>query len=81
MEMLYYTVAAIFLYAVSDWILNRIEISRGKRFENRTLVFFAIILVLSVILFNLIQQLRAPPGTVAPAYDEPAHQELGDTPQ
>lgn len=81
MEMIYYTVAAIFLYAVSDWILNRIETSRGRRFENRTLVFFAIILVLSVILFNLIQQLRAPPGTVAPAHDDPARQEIGATQQ
>jgi predicted PurR-regulated permease PerM len=58
MEMLYYTVAAIFLYVVSDWILNRIEIRRGARFENRSLVFFAIILVLSVALFNLIQQFQ-----------------------
>ena len=63
MEMLYYTVAAIVLYVVSDWILNRIEIRRGERFENRSLVFFAIILVLSVALFNLIQkfQLFRPP--------------------
>jgi predicted PurR-regulated permease PerM len=57
MEMLYYTIAAIFLYVVSDWILNRIERRRGERFENRSLVFFVIILVLAVILFNLIQQL------------------------
>lgn len=57
MEMLYYTIAAICLYVVSDWILNRIERRRGERFENRSLVFFVIILLLAVILFNLIQQL------------------------
>jgi len=61
MEMLYYTVAAIFLYVVSDWILNQVEIRRGKRFDNRSLVFFAIILVLSVVLFNLIQQFQPVP--------------------
>ena len=67
MEMLYYTVAAIFLYLVSDWILNQIEDRRGKRFDNRSLIFFAIILVLSVALFNLIQQFQPGPGPSAPA--------------
>ena len=67
MEMLYYTVAAIFLYLVSDWILNQIETRRGKRFDSRSLIFFAIILVLSVVLFNLIQLLQPDPGASAPA--------------
>jgi hypothetical protein len=57
MEMVYYTVAAVVLYAVSDWILNRIEIMRGERFENRTLIFFALILSLAVISFQVIQRL------------------------
>ncbi|MCO6411361.1 MAG: hypothetical protein J5I92_01330 [Thiogranum sp.] len=57
MEMLYYTIAAVLLYLVSDWILNRIEIRRGERFEHRSLIFFAIILVLAVVVFNLIQRL------------------------
>ena len=69
MEMFYYTVAAIFLYVVSDWILNQIEIRRGERFENRSLLFFAIILVLSVLLFNLIQQIQPDPVPSAPAAD------------
>jgi len=69
MEMLYYTVAAIFLYVVSDWILNQIENRRGERFENRSLVFFAIILVLSVALFNLIQYFQPATGPSAPAAD------------
>ena len=69
MEMLYYTVAAIFLYVVSDWILNQIEIRRGKRFDNRSLIFFAIILVLSVALFNLIQQFESGSGPSAPEND------------
>jgi cytochrome c biogenesis factor len=69
MEMFYYTVAAILLYVVSDWILNQIEIRRGERFENRSLLFFAIILVLSVLLFNLIQQIQPDPVPSAPAAD------------
>ena len=80
MEMLYYTVAAIFLYVVSDWILNQVEIRRGKRFDNRSLVFFAIILVMSVALFNLIQQFQLVPVPTAPAID--VHTEQGaETPQ
>jgi len=67
MEMLYYTIAAIFLYMASDWILNQIETRRGERFENRSLIFFAIILVLSVALFNLIQQFQPAPTSPAPA--------------
>ena len=67
--MLYYTVAAISLYLVSDWILNRIETRRGERFENRSLVFFAIILVLSVSLFNLIQYLQPVPEPAASTAD------------
>ena len=58
MEMVYYTLAAIVLYVVSDWILNQVEIRRGERFDNRSLIFFAIILVLSVALFKLIQYLQ-----------------------
>ena len=54
MVFVYYTIAGITLYLVSDWILNRIEISRGKRFEHRSVIFFAIILVLAVGSFEII---------------------------
>ena len=57
MVFVYYTIAGIVLYLGSDWILNRIEISRGSRFENRSLIFFAIILVLAVGSFNIIEHL------------------------
>ncbi|VAW81641.1 hypothetical protein MNBD_GAMMA14-1151 [hydrothermal vent metagenome] len=59
MEMVYYTLAAIVLYVVSDWVLNQVETRRGERFDNRSLIFFAIILVLSVSLFKLIQYLQS----------------------
>jgi len=80
MEMLYYTIAAIFLYMVSDWILNQIESRRGERFENRSLIFFAIILVLSVTLFNLIQQFQPAPTPSVPAADVPTGKEI-ETPK
>ena len=80
MEMLYYTIAAIFLYMVSDWILNQIEIRRGQRFDNRSLIFFAIILVLSVALFSLIQQIQPDRGPTAPANNVQPEQKA-QTPQ
>ena len=42
-----YTVGAIVLYFLADWILNRIETTRGERFEYRGLIFFAIIFTLA----------------------------------
>ncbi len=59
MEFIYLTTAGIVLYFGSDWILNKIEEARGKRFPQRTLVFFIIILTLSVSSFAMIQYLTA----------------------
>lgn len=72
MEMIYFTAAAVLLYLVSDWILNRIESRRGERFVNRSLIFFAIILLLALALFGLIRQLQppAPPMTTAPGAEQ-----------
>ena len=77
MEMLYYTIAAIFLYVLSDWILNRIETRRGERFRNRSLVFFVIILVLALIVFNLIQQLHPAAQAAASAPAGRTEQQAG----
>lgn len=60
MEVIYYTLIAGGLYFMSDWILDRIEISRGERFQNRvvrSLVFFVIILVLAFVSFGFINYL------------------------
>ena len=58
LDLVAYTVAGLVLYFVSDWILNQIEIIRGERFESRSLIFFGIILVLALGLFQLIQYLQ-----------------------
>ncbi len=57
MEIVYYTLTGIALYFVSDWLLERIEQARGTRFENRTVIFFAIILVLALVSFQIISRL------------------------
>jgi len=59
---LYYTLAGIVLYLGADWILNHIEIRRGARFEHRSLIFFAILLTLALVSFQLIQHFVAPPA-------------------
>ena len=57
MEFVYYTIAGIGLYFLSDWILLRIEGWRGEVFEQRTLVFFGIITVLAITSFQAIDYL------------------------
>ena len=48
MAYLYYTLTAISLYLVSDWLLDRIENAYGGRFQYRSLIFLAIISVLAL---------------------------------
>ena len=63
MEVIYYTLVAAGLYFMSDWILDRIETSRGERFQNRgirSLVFFVIIIVLAFLTFGFINYLVLP---------------------
>ena len=52
--MAYFTVAGLAVYFLSDQVLERIEQVRGKRFENRSVVFFIIMLILAGISFELI---------------------------
>jgi len=53
---IYFTIVAIVLYFVSDWLLQRVEVAAGKRFEHRSLIFFVILLTLALITFSIIQQ-------------------------
>ena len=57
MEILYFTLGAILLYVAADWILNRIEIELGRRLENRSIVFFVILLLMATTSFWVIRQL------------------------
>lgn len=55
MEAVYFTLAALVLYFAADAILEWLERTRGSRFDNRQLVFFAIILPLAVLTFALVR--------------------------
>jgi hypothetical protein len=62
MEFVYFTLAGITLYLAADWVLTRIEAARGALLPNRSLFFFGIITVLTLVLFQGIQYI-APPET------------------
>ncbi len=52
-DMLLLTVFGIMIYIISDLILNRLEVRRGERFPNRTILFFIIFLSLAVVVFQI----------------------------
>ena len=58
-QSVYFTLAAVILYIVADRILDRIEVSRGRRFEHRNLIFFVILATLALSSFTIIQHLLA----------------------
>jgi predicted PurR-regulated permease PerM len=58
MSGLYFLVVAVVLYFVADRILEFIEVRRGARFEQRTIVFFFILLTLALVTFAVIQRLQ-----------------------
>mgnify|MGYP001041342585 CR=1 FL=1 len=58
-EIILFTLAAIFLYFFSDWVLNQLERRRGARFQHRSLIFFAIIITATMLVFSYMRQLGA----------------------
>ena len=59
--MLLFTLLAVVLYLVADRALNALELRAGRRFEYRSLVFFAILLALAIAVFSAVRRF-APVG-------------------
>ena len=57
MEIVAFTVAGIALYFFSDWVLLMLEKIHGEPLPQRNLVFFVLILTLSLSSFSLIRTL------------------------
>ena len=55
MEVVYFTLVAALLYLVSNWIVERLEIAAGRRFEYRSVLFFVILLTLALTSFYFIR--------------------------
>ena len=59
MQILLFTLLAVVLYLVADRLLVALEVRAGRRFENRSLIFFAILLVLAIVAFSAVQRFAA----------------------
>ena len=55
MEFVYFTVIAIGLYILADRILLWIENALGRTLEQRSVVFFVLLLVMALVSFWLIR--------------------------
>ena len=55
MEAVYFTLTAIACYVIADWALKHMEAIAGRRFEYRTIIFFALILGLALVSFALVR--------------------------
>ena len=53
LEIVSYTLAGVLLYLISDSLLQRLELNAGHRFEHRGIIFFFIIILLSVTSFAI----------------------------
>ena len=56
MQTVYFIVACIILYWLSDRVLLLLEARRGEPFENRTLVFFGLLLGSALVTFNFLEK-------------------------
>jgi hypothetical protein len=57
MDIVWFTLVALGLYFAADYLLDWLERRRGARFENRQVVFFAIILPLALAAFWIMRNL------------------------
>jgi hypothetical protein len=57
MEILVFTLNAIVVYLLADWIIRAIEGRRGEVLKNRQIIFFVVFLPLALISFNVLQTL------------------------
>ena len=55
-EALLFTALAVVLYLVADRLLDALERRAGRRFEYRSVVFFAILLLLAVLTFAVVRR-------------------------
>jgi membrane-anchored glycerophosphoryl diester phosphodiesterase (GDPDase) len=55
-EALLFTALAVVLYLVADRVLDALERRAGRRFEYRSVIFFAILLVLAVLSFAVVRR-------------------------
>ncbi len=59
-EIILFTLNAVVVYFVADWLVRLIERRRGAVLKQRQVVFFIIFLALALVSFQILQNLLAP---------------------
>jgi hypothetical protein len=59
-ELILFSLNAIVIYLLSDWLVRLIEKRSGKVLKQRQILFFVIFLVLVMISFQILKTLLAP---------------------
>jgi len=57
MEIVVFTLNAIVVYLLADWIIRAMERKKGETLKNRQVIFFVIFLSLALISFNVLKTL------------------------
>lgn len=57
MEIVIFSLNAIVIYLVADWIVRSIETRHGEKLKQRQITFFVIFLVLALVSFQALQTL------------------------
>jgi len=60
MEVLVFTLNAILIYLLADWIIRAFEKRRGEILKQRQVIFFVVFLVMALISFEVLRTLLAP---------------------
>lgn len=56
-ELILFTLNAIVIYLVSDWLVRLIEKRKGSVIKHRQIIFFVIFLTLALVSFRLLKNL------------------------
>ncbi len=56
-EVLLFTLNAVLIYLLADWIIRTMETRKGEVLKNRQVVFFVVFLALALVSFNLLRTL------------------------
>ncbi len=58
-EVIIFTLNAIFIYLFADWIIRKIEETRGEVLKQRQIVFFFVFLTLALVSFQILRSIFA----------------------
>jgi hypothetical protein len=55
MEIIVFTLNAILIYLLADWVIRAIEQKKGEVLKHRQVIFFVVFLSLALISFNVLR--------------------------